>query len=61
MLYNMCMKVNFGQRVEPEQQTESKGRTSIAAHLIKESVILDINNNQVDLRKNVIKRAGQDE
>ncbi len=55
------MKVNFGQRVEPEQQTESKGRTSIAAHLIKESVILDINNNQVDLRKNVIKRAGQDE
>lgn len=56
------MKINFGQRTAEEaNEPQKKGRTFIAQHLIKESVILDINNNEVDLRKNIIKRAGQDE
>lgn len=56
------MKVNFGQKIEPQgQQVESKGKTTIAANLVRERVILDIHNNQVDIRKNIIKRAGENE
>lgn len=54
------MKVQFGQKPH-EEQPQSKGRTTIATNLIKESVILDINNNQVDIRKRILKRVGQDE
>lgn len=65
MRYTSIMKVNFNQNQtqgthEQAVAGERKGRTSVSANIRKESVMLDLNNNQVDIRKNIIKRAGDE-
>ncbi len=60
-LYNEGMKINFGQQPEGQHHPQER-KTFIAQNLIRKSVMLNANGDEIDPRtKQVIRRAGQEE